>query len=69
VVKASISYALRRERPKENLQHTEGQLSPIREDTENWACAEGVPRRYLEGGYAGNTTGWSGKDTIGLQAE
>ncbi len=56
MVKASISYVLRRERPEENLQHTEGQLSPIKEDTESWGYVVVVPKRHLNGGSVGNTT-------------
>jgi len=59
VVKASISCALRKEGLERIPQYTGQHLSLIKEDTESWACAQGVPRRYLDGGYAGSTTRWS----------
>ncbi len=37
---------------------------PIRKDIENWAYVIVVPRRYLNGGYAGNTTRWGRKKNI-----
>jgi hypothetical protein len=65
MVKDFINGALRREGLQSILNSIGLHLSPIKEDTESWACAKGVPRRYLDGGSVGSITGWSRKNFIG----
>ncbi len=64
-----ISCALRGIRLVCILNGIDYQFSPIREDTEKWVYVSVVREKCSRVGYAGNITGWSGKDHIGLQAE
>ncbi len=69
MVKASISCALRREGLQSILNSIGWHLSPIKEDTESWACASKVREKCSRVSYAGNITGWCWKDIIGLRVD
>jgi len=69
VVRVFISCVLRGERLVCILNGIDYQFSPIREDTEKWVYVPVAREKCSRVGDAGSTTGWSGKDNIGLQAE
>ncbi|MEE8113430.1 MAG: hypothetical protein V3T23_03655 [Nitrososphaerales archaeon] len=68
MVRGFISCALRRE-GLGILNGIDYQFLPIREDTEKWVYVPVVRERCSRVGYAGNITGWSGKENIELRAE
>jgi len=58
LVEDFISCALGREGLQRILNSTGWHLSPIKEDTENWACASNVREKCLRVSCAESTTGW-----------
>jgi len=58
LVEDFINCALRREGIQSILNSTGWHLSPIKEDTESWACASNVREKCLRVVFAGSTTGW-----------